>query len=389
MKKIAFVTPWYGEDIPGGMESELRGLVHHFAAIKLNVEILTTTIRDFHGEWDENYYSEGVEVCNNIAVRRFRVFRRNKAEFDRVNGKFLGRERTYWDDEQIFFREMIKAFDLYCYIRDHKEEYALFVFIPYMFGTTYYGIDVCKEKAVVIPCLHNEPYAYMRAFRERFPKIRGMIFNSSAEAELANQIYDLQNVQCIVTGIGMETKVSGDAKRFRHKFHIDAPFVLYAGRKDPGKGIYELFYNFEAWKSKRKSDVQLVLLGGGQVKIPDTIAHEVHDLGFVSEQDKYDAYMASSLFCLPSQFESFSIVIMESWLFGRPVLVNGHCSVTRDFVKESNGGLWYETQNEFIACMDFFFHHSGIAATMGKKWMCVCSKKFFVGYGFAQVSAVF
>ena len=26
MKKIGFVIPWYGEDIPGGAEMELRGL---------------------------------------------------------------------------------------------------------------------------------------------------------------------------------------------------------------------------------------------------------------------------------------------------------------------------------------------------------------------------
>ena len=29
MKKIGFVTPWYGEEIPGGAEAELRGVVHH------------------------------------------------------------------------------------------------------------------------------------------------------------------------------------------------------------------------------------------------------------------------------------------------------------------------------------------------------------------------
>ena len=27
MKKIAFVVPWYGDKIPGGAETELRGLI--------------------------------------------------------------------------------------------------------------------------------------------------------------------------------------------------------------------------------------------------------------------------------------------------------------------------------------------------------------------------
>ena len=51
---------------------------------------------------------------------------------------------------------------------------------------------------------------------------------------------------------------------------------------------------------------------------------------------------AASLLCQPSHNESFSLVIMESWLCGRPVLVSSQCAVTKDFAKRSNGGLYFK-----------------------------------------------
>ena len=68
-------------------------------------------------------------------------------------------------EEQIFVEEMVNSPQLYEYMRDTADEYGLFVFIPYMFGTTYYGMQVCPEKSVLIPCFHDEAYVYMRLFR--------------------------------------------------------------------------------------------------------------------------------------------------------------------------------------------------------------------------------
>ena len=58
MKKIGFVAPWYGEKIPGGAEMELRGLVHHLKDVGVEVEVLTTCVKDFMSNWNENYYKE-------------------------------------------------------------------------------------------------------------------------------------------------------------------------------------------------------------------------------------------------------------------------------------------------------------------------------------------
>ena len=73
----------------------------------------------------------------------------------------------------------------------------------------------------------------------------------------------------------------------------------------------------------------------------------------VSEgQAKLDAYAAATALCQPSVNESFSIVIMESWLAGAPVLVHRDCEVTHYHVLRSRGGLAFRTDYEFAESLD-------------------------------------
>ena len=113
------------------------------------------------------------------------------------------------------------------------------------------------------------------------------------------------------------------------------------------------------------NDMQLVLIGGGKVKIPDAVKKDVHDLGFVDIQDKYDITASATLMCQPSKNESFSIVIMESWLCHRPVLVHEACQVTRHFAQDSNGGLYFGSYPEFEACVNYILEHPDEARQMG------------------------
>lgn len=51
MSRLTFVTPWFGPDIPGGMEAETRRTIAHLQAAGFTVDVLTTCIRDFHADW--------------------------------------------------------------------------------------------------------------------------------------------------------------------------------------------------------------------------------------------------------------------------------------------------------------------------------------------------
>ena len=350
--KIAFVIPWYG-DIPGGAETECRQTAEKLQKSGLDVEILTTCVKQFLSDWNTDHYSEGTYKENGITVRRFSVRKRDTKKFDQVNFKLMNNCRISPIEEQIYIENMINSDDLYSYIRDHGNEYDHFFFIPYMFGTTYYGSLIHPEKSILIPCLHDESYAYMDIFKKMFKDVKAVIYNSEPEKELANRIYDIKGHQ-IVMGAGMDTDISYNAQRFRDKFGIKNEFLLYAGRRDPGKNVSLLMEYFARYKESCNGNLKLVLIGKGELTVPKEHMHDIIDLGFVPLEDKFDAYAAATLFCMPSTNESFSIVIMEAWLCGTPVLVHADCAVTKDHCIKSNGGLYFSNYDEFEECLKYF-----------------------------------
>ena len=366
MKKIGFISPWYGENITGGAEAALRGLVHHMTDQNVELEILTTCVKDFTSDWNQNFHKKGLTEEYGIPVRRFPVRKRNTALFNEINYKFVYHQRVTEQEEEIFLREMVNSPELYAYIKEHQDEYSAFVYTPYMFGTTYYGALACPEKTVLIPCLHDEGYAYMKHFAEAFSKVRGMLYLSEPERELANRLYDLSRVKQMTIGTGVDVSYSGNGEAFRKKYQIKEPFIVYAGRKDEGKNILTLLRYFEEYKKRRGGDLKLVLLGGGNLEVPKESRKEILDLGFVSKEDKFDACAACEFLCQPSKNESFSIVIMESWIAGRPVLVHNDCAVTKNFAIQARGGLYFKDYYEFEGCVDYFSEHKDVAAEMGQ-----------------------
>ncbi|SFP37482.1 Glycosyltransferase involved in cell wall bisynthesis [Butyrivibrio proteoclasticus] len=367
MKKIAFVAPWFGENIPGGAEMAMREHIKHLYAKGIDIEVLTTCVKQFTADWNIDYYTPGLDTVMGIPTRRFKVRKRDTHAFDVVNTKLMNNVSLTDEEEETFVREMVNSPDMYKYISEHQDEYSLFVYIPYMFGTTINGILACPEKAVVIPCFHEESYIHMRIFKDVFEKAAGMLYNAEPEKILANEVFDFSNVKQLTLGIGLDNDFSYDEKRFREKYKVNDPFILYAGRKDVGKNIYTLINYFREYKDRNKdSKLKLVLIGGGEVTIPDDIASEVIDIGFVDRQDKYDACAAASMMCQPSIHESFSLVIMESWLCERPVIVHNRCDVTKNFVKESNAGLYFDNYFEFEGCVDYILNNPEVADKMGK-----------------------
>lgn len=344
----------------------LRGLAEHLHCAGNDIEILTTCVEKFNSDWNVDYYKEGIEFINEVQVRRFKIRKRNVRLFDEINDKLMKNLSVSYAEEELFLKEMVNSPDLYDYIGEHYEDYGVFAFTPYMFGTTFFGIQRCMDKAVLIPCLHDEGYAFMEHFKENFSKVRGMAFLSEPEYIFAHQIYDLRNVCTSVLGTGLDTQILSDQERFRNKYGIRSPFILYAGRKDAGKNVPLLISYFRKYKLKNETDLKLILMGGGKIEIPQDMVHEIYDLEFVPAQDKYDACAAAEFLCNPSRYESFSLVIMESWLCGRPVVVFAGCEVMVNFVMESNGGLYFNNYSEFEACVNYISSHKEESDRMGR-----------------------
>lgn len=367
MTIISFVTPWYGPDVPGGAEAETRRTAQHLAAAGAPVEVLTTTTRDLYADWARNYHAPGREEIDGVAVRRFPVQRRDGAAFDAVNRRLMNNQPISAAEERTYIEEMVNAPQLYDFMAREADK-RLYVLIPYMFSTTYYGAQVCPERTVIIPCMHDESYARLGIYREVLPRAKALVFFTETERRLAAELFPQPPGQIReVLGGGVDTDATADAARFRERYGIDGPFVLYAGRREMGKNTPLLIdYWARYWRAAgRARGARLVLLGPGEVAVPPDAVDGFVDLGFVPAQDKLDAHAAATIFCIPSVNESFSIVLMESWLQGVPALVHGRGAVTVEHCRKSNGGLYFENYDEFAATVDYLLDHPAQAARMG------------------------
>ncbi|PIE81480.1 MAG: hexosyltransferase [Chloroflexi bacterium] len=366
--KLAFVPPWYGRDIPGGAEAETRRTAVHLQRAGFTVEILTTCIRDLYADWGQNFHQPGTSIEEGLPVRRFAVTKRNKQAFDQVNWQLMQGQTISAAEEQIFLNEMFHCPDLLAYIEAHQSEY-LFIFTPYMFSSTYFGAQINPKHSLMIPCLHDEAYARLKIHQQVIPHVKALLFYAQAEAELAERLFPANNGQIRqVVGGGIDTDWHGDGEHFRQKYQLkDTPIVLYAGRREPGKNTPLLIQYWQRFIQANGHKAKLVLIGAGHVDIPDTCQEFILDLGYVPVQDKYNAFAAANIFCMPSVHESFSVVIMESWLTGSPVLVHGDCAVTREHCLQANGGLYFTNYSEFEATVNYLLAHPETAVTLGNQ----------------------
>jgi len=372
MKPIVFVIPWYGDNIAGGAEKACNYLAHSLQAAGQEVEVFTSCTKDAAADRGKNTLQPGVYKESGVIVRRFPVRENRDVDtFHRSNKRILNDDVFSLEDEKVYFKEDINSPEMYKFIRENYNDYKVFIFIPYMYGIVYNGSFECEGKSILIPCLHDESYAYMQVLKDKMSLFKGMIFNAKPEYELAKNLYNLSSVQCAVLGLGVDTEWmdSTNPRFFREKYKIFDDFILCAGKKDAGKKTDELAMFFMKYKEEHpECKLKLVYLGGGNlpVEIPLKYNSEIIDLGFVSVEDKRNAFAAATFFCNPSYVESFSIVIMESWIAKRPVVVSGHCAVTTNFCVEANGGLYYSNYEEFYYCVRFLLDNKDVADQMGE-----------------------
>ena len=98
---LAFVAPWYGQDIAGGAEAECRATARALRSRDVPVEILTTCARDHASPW-VYHHPEGVTEEDGFVVRRFKVRPRDPERYVRVQWRLTaGGKLTSFDDEDF------------------------------------------------------------------------------------------------------------------------------------------------------------------------------------------------------------------------------------------------------------------------------------------------
>jgi glycosyltransferase involved in cell wall biosynthesis len=387
--KLACVIHRFGADIAGGSESHCRAVALHLAQSH-DVTVLTSCAHD-HVTW-ENHYSEGESTDGPLRVRRFpAVRRRDLARFRDISRKvFSGRGSA--EEQEEWFREngpLVPA--LLDDLRARGGEYDRVLFWSYRYFPTYFGLPLVADRAILLPTAEEDPLIRAAALERTFERPAGYLFLTPEEADLVGERVPVR-VPAEVIGCGIDpaegvrplSRNSGErgltpsAPEALARLAISDPFVLYLGRVDPNKGCESLLRYFTRYIRDRtqhpapstqhptpstQHPIQLVLAGPVNMPIPEHPS--IRTLGFVADDVREALLSRARVLLMPSPYESLSMVVLEAWNHGLPVLVNARCAVLRGQVRRADGGLHYRTGAEFVAALDRLLDRPDEARTLG------------------------
>ena len=342
--RIAFVPPRYGDDVVGGAETVLRQAAERLAGRGWEVEILTTCARD-HYTW-ANDYPAGSERHGDLTVFRFPVVHpRESSLWQSLDRRIRLGSSLSMAEQHSWVNGRFRVPGLFHHLVAQAHTYRAIIFSPYLFWTTVVGATVAPERTVVIPCLHDENYAYLPVFRPLLTGSAQVWFMSEPEHQLAHRIGPVAPTHP-VTGEGVLVPDNYDPDGFRARHGLSRPYALFVGRRESGKGWQDLLRAYVRAVTRLGVDLDLVTFGVGKVDAPSQVADRVRDLGWLPDEEVGDAYAAAAAYVQPSLFESFSRTIMESWLAGTPVIANGASDVVRWHCERSGAGLLYNDEYE-------------------------------------------
>jgi len=360
--KVAVVVQRYGQAINGGAELHARYIAEHLARHG-EVEVLTTCAADYV-TW-RNELEPGVGQVNGVPVRRFRVkHERDPRLFAERSDRVFEQPHSLGDELDWLDAEGPTSPALVDYVAKHAAEYEYCLFFSYRYYHAYYGTRAAGGRAILVPTAERDLTVGLSIFQPLFRRVRAVMYNSPEERAMIHAVSGNQNVPGVVVGIGSDVPNSPQAGRFRQKYHIRGPFAVYVGRIDQNKGCNELFEFFQGYLNDPAGQLSLVLIGHSLLPIPEH--PRIRHLGFLDDTDKFDAMAAADLLIMPSYYESLSMVTLETWALGRPVLANGKCDVLKGQCIRSNAGLYYETYGEFVGALEAIEQNRWLAGTLGR-----------------------
>ena len=402
--KVAFIVQRYGTEILGGSEYHCR-LIAERVAVKHHVEVLTTCAADYIS-W-KNEYTEGTDRVRGVTVRRFaNASMREIQAFNRYSEWIFNNPHSAEDE-----REWLKQQGPWCpslieFLERHHHQYDILVFFTYLYAPTVIGMKVAPRKSILVPTAHDEPAIHLEIYKDLFSLPAGLAYNTESERRFLTTHFSIRAVEEETVGCGVDlpqaqaypkdraeqepdsaasapdSAATADdegtpdesspsyrphlAQRgtiFRRRHRLHGPFALYGGRIDPGKGCEELIEYFSSYVQE-EGDASLVLMGVKLMPLPEEPF--IRFAGRLSDQERLQALEAATVVVVPSPYESLSLLALESFAVGTPILANARSEVLVDHCHTSHAGLFYADRDEFVECLKLLVADHRLRAAMGR-----------------------
>jgi glycosyltransferase involved in cell wall biosynthesis len=266
------------------------------------------------------------------------------------------------------------------------------------------GMNIAPHKSILVPTAHDEPAIRLEIYKDLFSLPAGLAYNTEVERRFLTTHFSIRAVEEETVGCGVDLPQAqpypreragnqetdageraagandeplaadesspsyrphlahrGSVFRRRHRLH--GPFLLYGGRIDAGKGCEELIEYFSSYVQEG-GDASLVLMGVKLMPLPEE--PHIRFAGRLSDQERLQALEAATVVVVPSPYESLSLLALESFAVGTPILANARSEVLVDHCVKSNAGLYYADRDEFIECLKLLVADGRLRATLGR-----------------------
>ena len=360
--KVAFVVQRYGQEVMGGSELHCRLLAERLADRGYDCTVYTTTAQDYV-TW-ANVYPAGETILNGVVIRRYPVEKpREIVAFNKFSDWIFFHPHTRedelrWMEEQgPFSPALVEA------VGAAEGEHDRFVFMTYLYYNTYWGLQAIRKPKILVPTAHDEPALHLGIMKEVFDRPAAFMFNTEAEKAMLGRYFSFAGKYQETVGVGTDIPEKPKLTPFDAAYADLEPYLLYAGRIEPGKGCAELFEAF-LWVGPRLPELNLVLIGNLLMSLP---AHpRIRYRGFVSAGEKDAAMARAAATVHPSRLESLCMAALESMAAQTPILVQAATEPLKQHCLAGNGGLYYATAQEFGLAAELLVRDRRLRAILGR-----------------------
>jgi len=376
--RLLFVVQRYGVEVAGGAERAARDLASGLVRRGHEVEVVTSCAVSYV-DW-ANHYEPGSSELDGVVVHRLPVHApREDRMFGPLNARVVNADpplplflqETWMQRQGPYVPELPQWLD------ERAESFDAVVFCTYLYWPIWAGLPVVAGRVptVLLPFAHDEPYIELSLFEQVFRVPDALGFLTVEEQAVVQRRFGATRPTGVI-GLGIEQSPAAlPVDEVRARFGLgDRPYVLALGRVDPAKGLDELFDYFTVYKERNPGPLALMVMGEPVRPLP---SHpDVVPTGFVDEEVKHGALAGAVALVHPSYFESFSIVLCESWVQGRPALVQGHCAVLAGQARRSRGAIPYYDYAGFEASLDLLLSDPALADAMGQAGREYVARKY-------------
>jgi len=387
--KIGIIVQRYGTEILGGSEYHCRLIAERLVA-RHQVEVLTTCARDYV-TW-ANEYPEGVDRIRGVTVRRFASARTRDIEaFNRYSDWIFNHTHTRQDELSWLAQQGPWCPALLEHLERHHTSFDVLVFFTYLYAPTVLGLQVDPGRSLLVPTAHDEPAIHLDIYKEVFSLPAAIAYNTDVERKFLTTHFSIRAIAEETVGCGVDllqdealdradadetgrtpgegpdaddrSYLSARGATFRRRHRLHGPLVLYGGRIDPGKGCEELIEYFGSYVMAG-GEASLVLMGVKLMALPEEPF--IRFAGRLSEEERLQALEAATVVAVPSPYESLSLLALESFAVGTPILANARSDVLVDHCVRSNAGLFYADRDEFVECLTLLIADERMRTALGR-----------------------